>query len=65
MVTKNGILTKSAVLARFQWFPPTQVQVGDGRNAKGINRVAPLVDSVMENGGEMLVAGVVEGECLA
>ena len=65
MVTKNGILTRFAVLARFQWFPPSQVQVGDGGHTERIDGVAPLVDAMMKNRSEMLVTCIVEGKCLA
>ena len=63
----TGILWHSrlAVLVRFQRSPPAQVQVGDRRYAERVARIVPVVDTMMEDGCQMLVAGNMDGESSA
>ena len=66
--TKSPVVSGApgrAVLAGLVRLPPARIAHVDGGTGEGHSRVARLLDTVVQHGGQVLIAGDVEGERLA
>ena len=53
-----------SVLSWFKRFPPAEIKIGDRGNTKRPDGVTVFVNAMMEDRGQVLIAGIVKGKSL-